>query len=69
MGKKHNKPVVENASVEAAGMHSAEYKVIKHDLIKLVLLNILYLGLVLTLYFTNQQSRYLERWFQNWVKF
>lgn len=43
--------------------HAREYKVIKTDLLRLLILNVLYLGGILLLYFTNQQSHYLDRWF------
>lgn len=47
----------------AADVHAAEYKVIKYDLIKVVILNALFLAAVLTLYYTNLHSHYLENWF------
>ena len=43
--------------------HNEEYFVIKHDLLRVLLLNVLYLGAVLVLYFTNQKTHYLETWF------
>ena len=43
--------------------HAAEYRVIKHDLIKVAILNAVFLAAVLTLYYTNLNSHYLERWF------
>lgn len=47
----------------ASASHSAEYKVINGDLIRLVVLNGLMLALVLVVYFTNQKSQYLEKIF------
>jgi hypothetical protein len=41
----------------------AEYKIIRHDLIRVVIMNVIFFGLMLALYYTNQQSQYLERWF------
>ncbi|MEK7618081.1 MAG: hypothetical protein AAB410_02950 [Patescibacteria group bacterium] len=42
--------------------HAGEYKVIKSDLLRLLVLNTVYLAGILLLYFTNQQSHYLDRW-------
>lgn len=52
-----------------ADTHTAEYKVIKHDLIKVLIINALFLAGVLTLYYTNLQSGYLEKWFGSFLKF
>lgn len=41
-----------------------EYTVIKHDLVRLVLLNLLYLTVVLAVYFYNQKTHFLEAWFK-----
>lgn len=40
-----------------------EYRIIRSDLITVLALNALYLAGVLVLYYTNQHSHYLERWF------
>ncbi len=50
-----------NSGIEAA--HAEEYGIIRHDLIRVVILNSIYLIAVLALYFTNQKSQYLEHWF------
>lgn len=47
----------------------SEYRIIKHDLIRVVIVNIIFLGGVLALYYTNMNSHYLERWFSGLVKF
>ena len=44
--------------------HEAEYRVIKSDLSRVFVMNVLYLGILLAIYFTNNQSHYLERWFE-----
>lgn len=49
--------------------HAAEYKVIKGDLLKVLAVNVLFLAAVLTLYFTNLQSHYLESFFDKFIKF
>ena len=43
--------------------HAAEYSVIKHDLLRVVYLKVLYLAAVLAIYFTNIKSHYLENFF------
>lgn len=64
MSKKHKKDqTVSNSQSSNTGMHAAEYRIIKHDLFKVLYLNIVYLALVLVVYFTNNQSHYLDRWF------
>jgi hypothetical protein len=45
--------------------HAAEYKIIRSDLIRVVIVNALFLAAVLVLYFTNRNSNYLERFYQN----
>lgn len=48
--------------------HSAEYRVITADMIRLVVLNAIMLALILVLYFTNLHSGYLERVFMKLFK-
>ncbi|MBL8029702.1 MAG: hypothetical protein JNN11_00425 [Candidatus Doudnabacteria bacterium] len=51
-------------SFKAAGSeHVAEYGVIKHDLVKVVILNAVYLAAIVALYLSNKQSGFLEKWF------
>lgn len=59
MSKKHYEARLDQASLS----HVAEYKIIKHDLIKVVILNALYFAGVIALYFSNKQSGFLEKWF------
>ncbi len=40
-----------------------EYRIIRSDLIRVIFVNALFLSGLLALYYTNQQSHYLERWF------
>lgn len=60
MSKKHNQ---QNIQYQTSKDHAAEYAVIKQDLLKVGVLNVLYLGAILALYFSNRQSGFLERWF------
>jgi hypothetical protein len=52
-------------SAGAMAAHAAEYRIISRDLIRLVLVNGIMLAAVLTVYFTNRTSGYLERFFSN----
>ncbi|HEX3100029.1 MAG TPA: hypothetical protein VHQ41_03610 [Patescibacteria group bacterium] len=54
-----------SASAAAMNQHVAEYNIISKDLIRLVVLNGLMLAAVLVVYFTNRNTGYLERMFQN----
>lgn len=42
---------------------TAEYRVIGHDLVRVLLLNILYLAAILAVYYTNHSAHYLENAF------
>ena len=58
-----------NETSVSAGIHADEYQIIKHDLIKVLILNLFYLSAVLALYFTNLKSHYLEIWFAKIFRF
>lgn len=49
--------------------HEAEYSIIKHDLIKVLALNVLYFAFILALYFSNQKSHFLDAWFNKILHF
>lgn len=64
MSKKHkHHPTSSGSNHSAFSAHADEYSIIKHDLVRLVILNLVYLGLVLGLYYSNQKSHFLENWF------
>jgi hypothetical protein len=46
-----------------------EYRIIKFDLIRVLVMNAIFLAAVLTLYYTNLHSGYLERWFDRILHF
>ncbi|MBU6447671.1 hypothetical protein KGQ24_02415 [Patescibacteria group bacterium] len=46
-----------------------EYRVIRHDLYKVLILNSIYLAAILILYFTNKNSHYLDNWFAKILHF
>lgn len=50
-------------------MHEHEYKIIKRDLIRLLILNCAYLAALLALYFSNQKTHFLENWFARLLHF
>ena len=45
----------------------AEYSIIKKDLVRVVILNLVYLAAVLVLFFANSKSHFLERWFDSLI--
>lgn len=49
--------------------HEAEYAIIRRDLIKVVILNLVYLALILALYFANRKSGFLDHWFAKVLHF
>jgi len=68
MSKKHKHHQSSTAS-QSPSQHATEYSIIRHDLIKLVILNAIYLAGVLAIYFTNVKSHYLEHWFERILHF
>ena len=60
---KKNKALDEVNSSLVSHSDVVEYKTIKHDLIRVVSLNILYLAAVLVVYYTNSHTHYLEKLF------
>lgn len=71
MSKKNKK--FRSTNYSPAAMNSTdqvvEYKIIKGDLVKVLIINVLFLAAILTLYFTNIKSHYLEIWFDKIIKF
>ncbi len=64
MSKKHRRFNQFNQTASSTSSASqdlaTEYRTIKHDLIRLVILNAIVLAAVLAVYYTNQQSHYLD---------
>ncbi len=72
MSKKHKNPGVQNnfqSAQNPALTHEAEYQIIKFDLIKVLVLNVVYLAVILGLYFSNQKTQFLEHWFAKVLHF
>lgn len=66
MGK-NNK--ISDLSHTTSTHYAAEYRIIKFDLVKVVILNVVYLAAILTLYYTNKNTHYLENWFAKLLHF
>jgi hypothetical protein len=69
MSKKHNKTNQNQTAEYAVSTHTAEYRIIKHDLVKVVVLNSIYLAAVLAIYYSNLRAGYLEHWFSKILHF
>ncbi len=74
MSKKHkhksNNPQALSHSVhQGFHEHALEYKIIKHDLIRVIILNLLYLAGVLFLYRYDQKTHFLQHWFAKLLHF
>lgn len=54
----------QNRSSDVSVQHAEEYGIIRKDLIRLAVLNLLMLGAVIALFYTNKSSGYLERIFE-----
>ncbi|MCL5774640.1 MAG: hypothetical protein M1333_00345 [Patescibacteria group bacterium] len=50
-------------TISTTELQTAEHLVIKHDLWKVLILNLVYLAGLMALYFANQRSHFLETWF------
>lgn len=60
---------VAQAPHPAALSQTAEYRVIKFDLIKVLILNLVYLVVILALYYGNQRDHFLDNWFARVLRF
>ena len=49
--------------------HAAEYRVIKFDLVKVLVLNVIYFAAILALYYGNQHSHFVDNWFAKLLHF
>jgi len=66
---KKNKQTSDLAPSSLSMSHAAEYRIIKHDLLRVVILNIIYLAAVLTLFYTNKSSHYMDGYLSRWLHF
>jgi len=49
-----------NSSVALS--HAGEYQVIRHDLYRVIILNVIYLACILGIYFLNAKNGFLDNW-------
>jgi hypothetical protein len=62
LGQSSGQPMqVSTPSNSGANQHAEEYRIIRTDLIRVLIVNAIFLAAVLAVYFTNQQSNYLEQ--------
>ena len=69
MSKKHKKLAFQSGSQTSGVSHDSEYRIIRSDLIKVVILNAVYLVAILALYYSNRQSGFLDNWFAKLLHF
>ncbi len=70
MSKKNKKYFQEVNGIKHAGLtQQTEHAIIKHDLIRVIILNTIYLAGLLALYYSNLRTHYLERWFEKILRF
>ncbi len=68
MSKKHRQGwQAATPSVPANTGLFEEYVLIKRDLYKIFAINILFLGAMLALYYTNRNTHYLDNWFSQHI--
>lgn len=48
---------------------TVEYRIIKWDLVRVLILNLVFLAAVLALYYTNKNSGFLEHWSDRFLNF
>lgn len=63
MSKKNRKANVSSTALSANPAWDSEYNVISKDLIRVIILNVVYLVGLLAVYYTNEQQHYLEHMF------
>lgn len=56
---------MEAQGVQTPTAFNVEYSIIQRDLLRVIILNVLYLAGILILYYTNKNTHYLEQWFNN----
>jgi len=69
MSKKHKRSDYQLQQAPGNMSHAAEYRIIKFDLVKVVILNAIYLAIILSLYFGNLHSHFLDNWFARILHF
>lgn len=58
------KPVVTDKQAAVYNAHNAEYAMVRHDLVRVLVVNGLFLAGVIALYYVNKSNPFLEAWYQ-----
>ncbi|QQS22881.1 hypothetical protein IPM19_04660 [bacterium] len=58
------KPAPLEKSAAAYGAHAEEYRTVRHDLIRVALVNGVFLAAVLALYYANKSNPFLTSWYE-----
>jgi len=69
MSKKHKRSDYQIPQAGTGMSHEAEYRIVKFDLLKVVILNAVYLAAILSLYYGNLHSHFLDNWFARLLHF
>jgi len=72
MSKKHKNrglQMGQQTGNTAVMQHQAEYSIIKMDLIKVIILNVVYLAVILGLYYANKSSHVVDTFFAKVLNF
>lgn len=70
MSKKNRRRFNQSVSAPTASNDLVgEYKIIRHDLVRVLVMNVIFLAAVLVVYYTNLHSGYLDRWFEKLLHF
>ncbi len=65
MSKKHR----HETSAVVPVSDQAEYRIIRGDLVKVLVLNVVYLAVILVLYYANNRNGAVDRWFGHILHF
>lgn len=68
MSKRHSHHA-NQSSFYSALSHEEEYRVVQQDLVRVIILNSIYLAGILALFYFNKNEHFLEQWFSKLVKF
>ncbi len=59
-----SKPAMVDKLTPVYNAHAEEYRIVRHDLIRVAVVNGLFLAAVLALYYSNKSNPFLEAWYQ-----
>ncbi len=64
VSKSNNMQTSNDKQASVYNAHNEEYAMVRHDLIRVAIVNGLFLAAVLALYFVNKNNPFLEAWYQ-----